>query len=81
MADSENGVVKWYNAARGFGFIGREKPGAKDVFLHATDLRKSGIQGDVDEGQELTFEVAPTPRGIKAVNIKLRGGAEAAAGG
>ena len=65
----ETGIVKWFDSKKGYGFITRAN-GEKDVFVHATDLRKSGIEDeDVDEGQALQFEVATTPRGIKAVKL------------
>ena len=66
---AETGIVKWFDGKKGYGFITRAN-GEKDVFVHATDLRKSGIEDeDVDEGQQLQFEVATTPRGIKAVKL------------
>ena len=66
---AETGIVKWFDTKKGYGFITRAN-GEKDVFVHATDLRKSGIEDeDVDEGQSLQFEVATTPRGIKAVKL------------
>ena len=66
---AETGIVKWFDGKKGYGFITRAN-GEKDVFVHATDLRKSGIEDeDVDEGQALQFEVATTPRGIKAVKL------------
>ena len=66
---AETGIVKWFDGKKGYGFITRTN-GEKDVFVHATDLRKSGIEDeDVDEGQALQFEVATTPRGIKAVKL------------
>lgn len=66
---AETGIVKWFDGKKGYGFITRSN-GEKDVFVHATDLRKSGIEDeDVDEGQALQFEVATTPRGIKAVKL------------
>ena len=66
---TETGIVKWFDGKKGYGFITRAN-GEKDVFVHATDLRKSGIEDeDVDEGQALQFEVATTPRGLKAVKL------------
>ena len=66
---TETGIVKWFDGKKGYGFITRSN-GEKDVFVHATDLRKSGIEDeDVDEGQALSFEIATTPRGLKAVKL------------
>jgi CspA family cold shock protein len=66
---AETGIVKWFDGKKGYGFITRSN-GEKDVFVHATDLRKSGIEDDdVDEGQHLAFEIATTLRGLKAVKL------------
>lgn len=65
--EKRSGVVKWFNDDRGFGFIG--VPGGDDVFVHVTDLKKSGINDPVTEGDALDFEIMPTPRGIKATKI------------
>ena len=64
-----NGTVKFFNHARGFGFIAPED-GSKDVFVHATALEASGVPS-IDEGDKVTFEVADDPRGRgkNAVNI------------
>lgn len=62
------GTVKWFDAKKGFGFIARD--GDKDVFFHSTDARKSGIEDDLEEGEAVTFVLAPTPRGFKAVHIR-----------
>lgn len=63
------GTVKFFNQDKGFGFITPEG-GAKDVFVHISDLQASGIQS-VREGQQVTFETEPDRmgRGPKAVNI------------
>lgn len=66
---SETGTVKWFDGKKGYGFLTRTD-GQKDVFFHATDLRKSGIEDeDVDEGHRFSFELATTPRGLKAVKL------------
>ena len=66
---AETGIVKWFDGKKGYGFITRAN-GEKDVFVHATDLRKSGIEDeDVDEGDPLSFEIKETERGIKAVKL------------
>jgi CspA family cold shock protein len=75
---AETGIVKWFDGKKGYGFITRSN-GEKDVFIHATDLRKSGIEDeDVDEGQALSFEIATTPRGLKAVKLSRIGGGNVA---
>ena len=65
---AETGTVKWFDGKKGYGFLTRE--GDKDVFFHATDLRKSGIEDEnVDEGHRFEFELAETPRGVKAIKL------------
>ena len=49
-----NGVVKFYNAQKGFGFI-QPDDGGKDVFVHATALERAGMSG-LNEGQKVSFD-------------------------
>ena len=64
------GVVKWFNMAKGFGFIAPDG-GGKDVFVHITALQRSGIQA-LEEGQKVSFEVAPGRDGrISADRLKM----------
>jgi cold shock protein len=60
----KKGTVKFFNTARGFGFIKAES--GEDVFMHVTELRD-----DVRENDQVVFDVAEGKRGIAAVNIKL----------
>lgn len=71
-AERSNGVVKFYNGEKGYGFIRRDG-GAPDVFLHSKALKRSGISGGVKTGDSLEFDAMPTEggRGPKAENIKL----------
>jgi CspA family cold shock protein len=62
------GTVKFFNTAKGFGFIAPEG-GGKDVFVHATAVEAAGI-GLLNEGDKVTFDVQPDARGSKAVNLK-----------
>jgi len=62
------GTVKFFNTAKGFGFIAPED-GGKDVFVHATAVEAAGI-GLLNEGDKVTFDVQPDERGSKAVNLK-----------
>jgi CspA family cold shock protein len=50
-----NGTVKWFNPAKGFGFIQPESA-SKDVFVHASALERAGIDR-LDEGQKVTFDI------------------------
>ncbi|MCH8203080.1 MAG: cold-shock protein [Proteobacteria bacterium] len=66
------GTVKWFNPAKGFGFI-EPSDGGKDVFIHISALERAGI-ASVNEGQELEFEVAAGRDGrTSADNVKLIG--------
>jgi CspA family cold shock protein len=64
------GVVKWFNAAKGFGFIAPDG-GGPDVFVHASALQRSGLD-NLRDGQAVSFDVENDPRKNKpsAVNIK-----------
>lgn len=68
---SQSGTVKFFNHSRGFGFISPDD-GGKDVFVHITALEQSGLP-PLDDGQRVTFETEPDPRGrgVKAVNLAL----------
>lgn len=62
------GTVKFYNATKGFGFISPEG-GGKDVFVHVTTVEKSGMRS-LSEGQRVSFDIQPDPKGSKAVNLQ-----------
>ena len=62
------GTVKFFNGAKGFGFI-QPADGSKDVFVHATALERAGIRG-LNEGDKVTFEVEQSPKGLNAVNVE-----------
>ena len=64
-----NGTVKWFNPTKGFGFIVPDD-GGKDVFVHISILRPSGI-AHLPEGQAVVMRVVETPKGREAVSIDL----------
>lgn len=64
------GVVKWFNQEKGFGFI-QMPDGALDVFVHANQLRKSGIERSLIEGEKVRFQLGKGPRGAFAMNISI----------
>jgi CspA family cold shock protein len=66
-----DGVVKWYDPARGFGFV-LPSDGGKDVFVHVTALRRAGID-DLQPGQNVRMHVAQARRGREAADIQLLG--------
>lgn len=61
------GTVKWFNEAKGFGFITPES-GGKDVFVHHSAIQGSGFKTLV-EGQKVKFELEQSPKGPAAVNV------------
>jgi CspA family cold shock protein len=65
----EMGTVKWYNAAKGFGFIVLDG-GGKDVFVHVSALDRAGITG-LNEGQRVFVGVAEGRRGPEAASIRV----------
>ncbi len=60
------GKVKWFNAAKGFGFI--EIPGAEDVFVHYSAIQGEGFK-TIAEGEEVEFDVVAGPKGKQAANV------------
>ena len=64
---SLKGKVKWFNGAKGYGFIEREDK-EKDVFVHSSAAREANLE--LQEGDELTFEVENGEKGPSAVNLQ-----------
>jgi CspA family cold shock protein len=64
------GIVKWFNGQKGFGFI-RPDDGGKDVFVHISAVERAGIRA-LNEGQKVFFEVVADPRTGKASADSLR---------
>ncbi len=60
------GTVKWFNEAKGFGFIAREDGG--DVFVHYSEIEGEGHKS-LYEGEEVMFEVVDSPKGPKATHV------------
>ena len=70
-----NGKVKWFNSAKGFGFIERED--GDDVFVHYTAIDGSGFR-TLAEGDPVEFEVEEGPKGLHAANVRKIEGADTA---
>lgn len=64
---SYKGTVKWFNNAKGYGFLGREDGGA-DVFAHFTSIRKSGYK-TLKEGELVSFDIVQGEKGPQADNV------------
>ena len=61
------GTVKWFNDAKGFGFISPED-GSADVFAHFSAINAKGFRS-LQEGQSVTYDVTQGPKGAQASNI------------
>jgi CspA family cold shock protein len=62
----EKGIVKWFNAAKGYGFIQRSN--GDDVFVHFSAIQMNGYR-TLEEGAEVEFEVKRGPKGLQAENV------------
>ncbi len=60
------GSVKWFNDAKGYGFISQE--GGPDVFVHFSAIRAQGFKS-LEEGDRVEFEVVQGPKGAQAANV------------
>ncbi len=67
MSDRENGTVKWFNDAKGFGFITREN--GPDVFVHFRSIEGDGFKS-LAEGQNVSFNVTEGPKGPQAEAVR-----------
>lgn len=63
----ERGIVKWFNAAKGYGFIQRST--GEDVFVHYSAIQMPGYR-TLDNGVEVEFEVKQGPKGLQAENVQ-----------
>ena len=68
---SQAGVVKFFNAEKGYGFI-KPDDGSSDVFVHVSALEQAGLHG-LTEGQKIAYEIEPDKKGKgpKAVNLRI----------
>jgi cold shock protein len=66
MNTMKNGTVKWFNEAKGFGFI--EQAEGEDVFVHFSGINGTGHK-NLAEGDQVSYEVQQGPKGLQAVNV------------
>ena len=66
VVSKEQGIVKWFNASKGFGFIQRQS--GEDVFVHFSAIQSEGYK-TLNEGQAVEFEVTTGPKGLQASNV------------
>ena len=69
MSERQQGTVKWFDNAKGYGFISRE--GGEDVFVHFRAIRGDGFRS-LDEGQAVEFSVTRSPKGLQAEDVAAR---------
>ncbi|HET6273109.1 MAG TPA: cold-shock protein [Bacteroidota bacterium] len=62
----EKGTVKWFNGAKGFGFI--QRAGGEDVFVHYKAIAGEGYR-NLNEGDQVEFDVERGPKGLQAANV------------
>lgn len=63
-----NGIVKWFNEKKGYGFI--EQENGADVFVHHSGINSAGFK-TLNEGDKVTFEIEEGQKGPSAVNVKV----------
>ena len=64
-----SGTVKWFNTAKGFGFI-QPDDGSKDAFVHISAVERAGLTG-LHEGQKVAYETGEGLKGIEARNVRI----------
>ncbi len=70
MSERESGTVKWFNGAKGYGFIEREQGG--DVFVHYSAIQGEGFR-NLEEGQRVEFSVEQDTKGLRAKEVAVIG--------
>jgi CspA family cold shock protein len=70
MSERVSGTVKWFNGAKGYGFIQPEQ--GPDVFVHHSAIRGEGFR-NLEEGQRVEFNVEQGPKGLQASDVAVSG--------
>jgi len=70
MSERVTGTVKWFNGAKGYGFIERED--GADVFVHFSAIRGEGFR-NLEEGQSVEFNIEQGPKGLQASDVAILG--------
>ena len=68
MSDRYSGTVKWFDDAKGYGFIQRDE--GPDVFVHFRAIRGEGFRS-LQEGQRVEFEIVDSPKGLQANEVEV----------
>tara|TARA_B100000287_G_scaffold410069_1_gene438070 strand:+ start:673 stop:885 length:213 start_codon:yes stop_codon:yes gene_type:complete len=67
MSNEKKATVKWFNDAKGYGFLSPAS-GGKDLFVHMSEIKMEGFK-TLKEGQEVQYEEGETDKGVCAVNV------------
>jgi len=67
MQERQTGVVKWFNSAKGYGFISQD--GGPDVFVHYSSIQGSGYR-NLEQGQPVEFVLSDGPKGLLATDVR-----------
>lgn len=67
MSDRVKGVVKWFNASKGYGFISKDE--GEDLFVHYSSIRDTGGFRSLNEGQEVEFTIGEGKKGPQAQDV------------
>ncbi|GAB4543804.1 MAG: cold-shock protein [Anaerolineales bacterium] len=69
MAERYVGTVKWFNATKGYGFIGRDDNQGEDVFVHFSAIQTDGYR-KLEADQKVEFSIENGPKGLQAAEVK-----------
>jgi len=69
MSERFVGTVKWFNATKGYGFIGRDDNQGEDVFVHFTAIQTDGYR-KLEAEQKVEFSIETGPKGLQAAEVK-----------